>query len=113
MLAAVGRPVPALRAILLDEIKKYRSVDLLLMINQDGSFTNLLAWWRINQSQFSNLVRLAKRILCIPATSAPSERVFSAAGLTIAKDRARLLPTTADDLIFLHDIVKLFPHFYR
>jgi hypothetical protein len=34
-------------------------------------------------------------------------------GLTIATDRARLLPTTADDLIFLHDIVKLFPHFYR
>jgi hypothetical protein len=112
VVAAVGSE-PALRAILLDEIKRYRSVDLLLMRNQDDSFTNPLAWWRDNQSQFPNLARLAKRILCIPATSAPSERVFSAAGLTIAKDRARLLPTTADDLIFLHDIVNLFPHFYR
>jgi len=49
------------------------------------------------------LSQLALRILCIPATSAPSERVFSVAGLTIAKDRARLAPQTANELIFLHD----------
>ena len=44
---------------------------------------------------------LARRILCIPATSAPSERLFSVAGLTIANDRAGLLPDNAADLIFL------------
>ena len=48
-------------------------------------------------------LKLARRYLCIPATSAPSERVFSAAGLTIAKDRASLNPETADALIFLHE----------
>ena len=46
---------------------------------------------------------MALRVLCIPATSAPSERVFSVAGLTIAKDQARLAPHTANELIFLHD----------
>ena len=46
---------------------------------------------------------MARRYLCVPATSAPSERLFSAAGLTIAKDRASLNPETADALIFLHD----------
>jgi hypothetical protein len=46
---------------------------------------------------------LAARLLCIPATSAPSEFVFSVVGLTIAKDRARLASETANELIFLHD----------
>ena len=46
---------------------------------------------------------LARRILCIPATSAPSERVFSVAGLTISKCRTSILPQHASDLIFLHD----------
>ncbi len=52
---------------------------------------------------FLQLVTKKARLLCIPATSAPSERVFSVAGLTIAKDRARLASDTANDLIFLHD----------
>jgi hypothetical protein len=47
--------------------------------------------------------RTIKKILCIPATSAPSERVFSVAGLTIAKDRSNLAPHTAHELIFLQD----------
>ncbi len=48
---------------------------------------------------------LALRVLCIPATSAPLERFFSVAGLTITKDRARLAPQRANELIFLHDAI--------
>jgi hypothetical protein len=52
----------------------------------------------------SSFCALASQILSIPATSASSEQVFSTAGLTI-KDRARLAPQTAKELIFLHDVV--------
>jgi hypothetical protein len=53
-----------------------------------------LAWWKINETKFPLLAHLAQRLLSIPVMSAPSERVFSNAGITIAKDRARLLPET-------------------
>ena len=52
---------------------------------------------------FPNLSKLARRVLCVPATSASSERMFSHAGLTVTKNRARLLPENAEMLIFLHD----------
>ena len=42
-----------------------------------------------------------------PATSAPSERLFSSAGLTIANNRARLAGDNAARLIFLHDAIPL------
>ena len=37
-------------------------------------------------------------------TSAPSERLFSLAGLTIATDRAGLTPENAADLVFLKSV---------
>ena len=46
---------------------------------------------------------MARKYLCVQATSAASERLFSVAGLTIANDRARLLPTNAAMMIFLHE----------
>ena len=44
------------------------------------------------------------RTLCVPATSAPFERLFSLAGLTIAKDRAGLTAENAADLVFLKSV---------
>ena len=62
-----------------------------------------LNWWKLHEFKYKMLSILAARYLCIPATSAPSERVFSAAGWTIAKDRSRLSPEHANELIFLHN----------
>jgi hypothetical protein len=70
-----------------------------------------LEWWRGNAVQIPHLARLARGLLCIPATSASSERLFSAAGLTISARRARLTSEHAEDLLFLRgtlDKVKAF-----
>ena len=59
----------------------------------------------MNEINFPYLAKLALKYLSIPATSAPSERVFSTAGLTIAKDRARLEASRANEIVFLHDCI--------
>ena len=56
-----------------------------------------------NSCKYKLLSILASQLLSIPATSAPSERVFSVAGLTISKDRAWLASDVANELVFLHD----------
>ena len=53
----------------------------------------------------SNSAQLARMYLCVPATSAPSERVFSVASRIISKLRARLTPANAGMLIFLSGTV--------
>ncbi|XP_051553344.1 E3 SUMO-protein ligase ZBED1-like [Myxocyprinus asiaticus] len=61
-------------------------------------------WWKANAEGFPRLAKLARQYLCISGTSVPSERVFSAAGLTVNRLRARLTPERVDMLIFLNKI---------
>ncbi len=64
--------------------------------------TNLLQWWKSNEARFPSLARLAKSYLCVPATSTPSEQLFSPAGNIVSKKRASLAPEHVDMLTLLH-----------
>lgn len=61
-----------------------------------------LDWWRVNSPRYPNLSTVASSLLCVPGTSTPAERIFSAAGNIITKKRACLLSSNADALIFLN-----------
>jgi zinc finger BED domain-containing protein 1 (E3 SUMO-protein ligase ZBED1) len=96
-----------LRAYVKQQIARYKAVPRLERIVKiaEGKVIHKdpLLWWKRNQSDFPELAELARRVLCVQATSAPCERLFSHAGLTIANDRARLSPANAESFIFLHD----------
>ena len=85
------------------ELTYYKSLKGLSVKVAGGTFSDPLLWWQMNANMLPTLSTLARRMLCVPATSAPSERVFSVAGLTISKCRTSVQPQNAADLIFLHD----------
>ena len=59
-----------------------------------------LQWWQLQQHQFPLLAKLARKYLCVCATSVPSERLFSIGG-KIVDGRSRLKPDKVNELIFL------------
>ena len=57
----------------------------------DQNFTkdeNALQFWQAKQTAYPKLRKLAKKILAVPASSAPIERVFSHAGNILHPDRS-------------------------
>ncbi|XP_031673379.1 uncharacterized protein LOC116364351 isoform X2 [Oncorhynchus kisutch] len=66
-----------------------------------------LEWWKQNEDRFQSLAPLAKKFLCPPSSSVPSEKVFSEVGNIYDKWRSRLTGDQADKLCFLHHNLKL------
>ncbi len=60
-------------------------------------------WWKENCSCYKYLAQLARKYLCIPATSVPSERLFSTAGNIVSANRSCLDADNVAMLCFLHD----------
>lgn len=78
------------------EVNWYSSLPSLSDKNSDP-----LEWWRKHSSTFPTLSKLAKKYLCCPATSVPSERLFSLAGNIVSSKRNRLKPEKINKLCFL------------
>ena len=85
-----------------EELESCMEVDTYLSGKPISRSTNPLEWWKENKTRFPCLAQLARTVLCIPATSTPSERLFSKAGLTISKLRSNLKPDNVNALLFLH-----------
>lgn len=60
-----------------------------------------LTWWQQHRNTYPHLTSLAMKHLGCPASSVPSERLFSSAGNIISKKRASLHPENANKLICL------------
>ena len=80
------------------ELKFYREATRL------DRHDNSLRWWKQHAGMMPKLSKLAKKHLGTPATSVPSERVFSKAGELVSSRRSNLKKCNVDMILFLNKI---------
>lgn len=85
----------------LDEIDQY----LACKVSKDTNL-DILKWWKDHEKEYPKLSILCAFYLSIPASSASSEREFSAAGLTINEQRTNLNPETLESILIMHSALK-------
>jgi hAT family C-terminal dimerisation region/Hermes transposase DNA-binding domain len=98
--------MPLDRPSLPSEVEKYRMTLLNDDDAQDEDF-DLLKWWFNNSQFFPHLSKVARYILAIPASSAESERVFSASSNTVTQTRSQLLPENVSSLLVIKSNINL------
>ena len=64
--------------------------------------TNIGEWYKNHQCQYPILSKICKIYLCTPATSVPSEHVFSICGQVVTDKRAKLSDAHVSQIIFLN-----------
>lgn len=64
-------------------------------------------FWRANRICFPMLSKLARQRLAVPASSGPSERVFSDAGQYYTSRSTNLKPELLDDLLFIRNNLQM------
>ena len=64
---------------------------------------DVLQYWKASAAQFPGVAEVARKYISVPATSAASERQFSASGRLVSKLRSRLDTDRVDSLIFLYE----------
>lgn len=68
---------------------------------RDSDTDNALVFWAKNHARFPQLHNLALKVLSVPGSSAPVERVFSRGGIIMRPHRARLGHRMLQSLMFL------------
>jgi len=90
-----------------EEIKRYVEMEEIDLTKKGGKdnkedvINNILIWWKENEKKFPHLAELAKKYLCIGATSVSCERVFSRAGWIVSKRRSCLSDKNVSTLTFI------------
>jgi hypothetical protein len=74
-----------------------------LTVNAD---LDVLTWWKKNASLFPGLSMLAKKYLCVMATSAASERTFSLAGFVVDERRSSLKPQNVNNILLVNSALR-------
>ena len=82
------------------EVQRYRT-SVFLSKEEKNKF-KIFNWWKANSSTYPSMYLAFKATLNIPATSVPSERIFSLAGFILNKRRSQLLATNVNRYIFLN-----------
>lgn len=83
------------------EMETYLQFNIANLKSQNDDRDDLLHFWREQENLLPNLSILAKKILCIPASSAAVERTFSSAGVVVSQRRTSIKPSLVNDIILI------------
>ena len=98
-------------ALVKSEISRYlQEPQILNKENQVDWQVNPIEWWKLRAVIYPNLSKTVKHFFCVPATSVPSERIFSTAGHIVNKKRSRLTSENVDMLLFLNKNRRIIPN---
>lgn len=86
-----------------NEFDQYLNEPQLEMLESNCPFS----WWKLHKTHYPTLSNLARKYLTIPATSVPSERLFSDAGYHVTSKRNCLDPETVNQLVTLKRNIKI------
>ena len=87
-------------------VQKVSELDTYFRLPTPGTDSDPLQWWRLYKKDLQKLSSTARKYLSIPATSVPSERIFSVAGNIVSAKRNRLSPENVNKLVFLNHNLK-------
>mgnify|MGYP006216102695 CR=1 FL=1 len=82
------------------------------MYDVESEFNNPLGWWKQNCVKYPFVVNLARKILAIPATSAPSEHIWSCATRIFSLHHASLKEEVVGHMIFIKENLRLLHKHY-
>ena len=82
------------------------------MYDVESEFNNPLGWWKQNCVQYPFVANLARKFLAIPATSAPSEHIWSHAARILSLCLASLKEEVVGHMMFIQEKVRLLHKHY-
>lgn len=95
------------RTTMVEDIRNYRVIMSKFIVKHKLDESSASSFWREYGKAFPMLGHLARRLLCVMATSVPSESAFSLSAFLGRKERARLSEENLALSLFLKDKVAL------
>lgn len=83
------------------ELETYLQFDFAKCQYSENENDDPLIFWKEHVHLLPNLSKLAKRVFCIPSSSAAVERTFSSAGVIISQRRSNISPSIVNDMILV------------
>ena len=86
------------------ELERYIGTDFLsLMLPEEFSNFDILAWWKERESHFPVLAAMARDLLSVQASTVASKSTFSLSARVLSIRRTSLTPTSVETCICLKD----------